>query len=158
MVRRHQRDVEWLLDALRDLSDQQVRLFLLLTRFLSVYQPPDVHGLIDDDVSEAAGALAATYETALSGLIYEHRPASAPAERLAAALKPLVAEAGGPGGSAYERSAAAVLRRIEGAARSAREHDPGNRRAFLDLVARVVKPPSEARDGAAPEAPRLIVP
>ena len=36
----------------------------------------------------------ATFETASRGVIYEHRPASLPAERLATALKPVLAEAG----------------------------------------------------------------
>ena len=42
-------------------------------------------------------------------VIYEHRPASVPAERLTTALKPVLVEAGQSGGSAFERDAAVVL-------------------------------------------------
>ena len=64
-------------------------------------------------MAEAAAALAATFETAARGVIYEHRPASLPAERLATALKPVLAEAGKGSASAFERDAAVVLRRLE---------------------------------------------
>lgn len=159
VVRQQQRDGEWFLRNIRDLSQQQARLFLLLAEFVAGYRPSDLQSLIDDDVSEAAGALAATYETAARGLIYEHRPASLPAERLASALKAVLAEAGGAaGGSAFERSAAIVLRRFEEAARSMREHEPANRRAFLDLVGRIVTPARETAAQEAADAPRLIVP
>jgi class 3 adenylate cyclase len=39
--------------------------------------------LNDDDVADAAGALAATFETAARGVIYEHAPESLVARRLA---------------------------------------------------------------------------
>ena len=93
-------------------------------------------------------------------MIYEHRPASLPAERLVAALKPLLAEAGGTGGSAFDRDAAVVLRRVEDAARGVRAADEGNRRAFLDLVARVMRKsaPPEHGDTPATDEPRVILP
>ena len=50
--------------------------------FLARYEAPELQPLIDDDVAEAMAALAATFETASRGVIYEHRPASLPAERL----------------------------------------------------------------------------
>ena len=82
------------------------------------------------------------------------------------ALKPLLAEAGGPSaGSAFERDAAVVLRRVEDAARGVRASDAGNRRAFLDLLARVLARTAGGAgpDGAPPDVPatnppRLIVP
>src|SRR5262249_49364549 len=107
-------------------------------------------------------ALASTYETAVRGVIYDHRPASLPAERLLAALKPMVAEAGKGGGSVFERDAAIVLRRLGDAAKAARSADEPNRRAFLDLLRRVVRRPDARSDRELPErgdaASRLIVP
>jgi len=158
-VRQQQRDVEQLLQFIQDLGQQQSRLFLLIASFLARYQPDDLHSIIDDDVMEAAGALAATYETASRGVIYEHRTASLPAERLASALKPVLAEAGGQGGSAFERAAAVVLRRVEQAARSMGSTQPPNPRAFLDLAGRVVKPVPAVEPQIDPgAASRLIVP
>ncbi len=145
---------------MRDFNERQSQLFFLVNTLLVGYQPPELQPLIDDDVAEAAAALAATLETSARGVIYEHRPASLPAERLMSALKPLLAEAGQNGGTAFERDAAVVLRRIEEAAREVRVSDAGNRRAFLDLVGRVIRKSDSGSESAhaAPEPTRLIVP
>jgi hypothetical protein len=55
---------------------------------------------------------AGTFETATRGLLFDHRPSSLPAERLAAALEPAILEAGQGAGSSFERDAAVVLRRV----------------------------------------------
>ena len=157
ILRRQQRDLALLVQFMRDLNQRQSELFVVVDTFLLRYQPPELHPLVDDDVIEAAAASAATFETAARGVIYEHRPASLSAERFATALKPLLAEAGKNGGTAFERDAAVVLRRIEEAAREARAADPGNRRAFLDFLGRVMRPRDEAKPPA-DEPPRLIVP
>lgn len=162
VVRQQQRDFGVLVQVMRDFSQRQSQLFFLITTFLARYEPPELQALIDDDVAEAAAALAGTFETASRGVIYEHRPASLPADRLAVALKPLLLEAGKSGGSAFERDAGVVLRRVEEAARDARAADPSNRRTFLDLLDRVVRksdPQAALEEGAEPsDQPRLIVP
>jgi hypothetical protein len=160
VVRQHQRDIGLVVQSMRDLNQRQSQIFLLVTTFLVRYEPPELQPLIDDDVSEAAAALAATLETSSRGVIYEHRPASLPAERLMSALKPLLAEAGQHAGSSFDRDAAVVLRRIEDAARDARGDASGNRRALIETLGRVI---TKTGDGPAPmEAPdeptRLIVP
>lgn len=103
--------------------------------------------LIDADVADATESLAATYETAVRGVIYEHRPASLPAQRVVAGLKPLLDEAGKTGGTAFERDAAVVLRRLQRAAadvQAADAHDDtANRRAFLQLLERIFSKPEE---------------
>lgn len=160
-VRQHQRDVGLVVQFMRDLNQRQSQLFFLVNTFLQQYTPPEVQPLIDDDVAEAAAALAATFETALRGVIYEHRPASLPADRLATALKPVLLDAGENGGSAFERDAAVVLRRIEEAARQVRSADPSNRRAFFDLLARVVRPTDDRRapsDASPPTPSRILIP
>lgn len=167
-IRRERHDVDVLLPHLRDLSERQSELFFLLSAFLIRYEPPEFQTLGDDDVADAAAALAGTFETAARGVIYEHRPASLPAERLVTAMKTVVSEAIPRGGSASERDAAVVLRRIEQAARADRTGETSeglglsSRRAFLDLLERMLG------DQAAFEAPgtpqtdrdksRLIVP
>lgn len=162
VLRRQQHDVASLLHYMRDLSERQGRLFLVVSTFLARYAPEGLQTPIDDDAIEACGSVAATLETASRGVIYEHRPSTLAAERLAAALKPLLNEAAqGRGGSAYERDAAVVLRRVEQAARDVHAQSPSAPRAFFDLVARVARKPDDDERGArepAPEPSRLILP
>jgi hypothetical protein len=159
-ARQQQLDVELLLQFVRDFSQRQSQLFAMTLTFLVRYQPPELQPLVDDDVVEAAAALAATFETASRGVIYEHRPASLPAERLVSALKPLLHEAGQRGGSAFERDAAVVMRRLEEAVGALRALAPGNRHAFLELLGRTMRKDSPGKDEKAPppDPPRLIVP
>ena len=135
-----------MMQSMRDFSERQAQLFLFINTFLMKYQPPELQSLIDDDVVEAMRALASTYETASRGVIYEHRAASLPAQRLVTALTPVLAEAG-KGGSVFERDAAVVMRRIERAVSDVRASDQQNRRVYLDLLGRViVKKDSGAAD------------
>jgi hypothetical protein len=135
VVRQQQQDVGLLMHFLRDFNRRQSQLFLMVGTFLVRYEPPELQPLIDEDIVEAMGALAGTFETAARGVIYEHRPESMAAERLLGALKPVLLEAGQGGGSAFERDAAVVLRRV---ADAARETSGENRRAFADLLTRVI--------------------
>jgi hypothetical protein len=162
VVRQYQRDTSLVLHFLRDLDRRQSELLLVLQAFVARYQAPDLHAPVDQDVAEAAAALAATYETSARGVIYEHRPAGAPAARLASALRPIIAEAGSQGGSSFERDAAVVLRRLEASVREAGALDASNPRAYLDLLGRVLKKPSDKPEGGdaahAADAPGLILP
>jgi hypothetical protein len=158
-VRQQQRDVGAILRFMRDLDERQSRLFFLIVTFLVGYEPPELHAIIDEDVVEATAAIAATFETAARGVIYEHRPASLSAERLANELKRMLAEAGEQGGAAFRRDAAVVLRRVETAAREIPQVG-GGRRAFLDLARRVTAPrrPESTESGEVDQAPRVIIP
>jgi len=166
VVRQQHRDVAFVSHALRDFSERQSEMFFLIATALAKQEPQalqSLQALRDEDVADAMGALAGTLETASRGVIYDHRPASVPAERLVAQLKPIVAEAGKGLGSAFERDAAAVMRRLADASREARAIDPQNRRAFLDLLGRVLARTDAAGDPQAapaqtPEPSRLIVP
>jgi hypothetical protein len=169
VVRQRQRDLGLLVHFMRDFSQRQSTLFLLIWTFLVRYEPDDLLPCIDDDVTQAVEALAGTFETASRGLIYEHRPASNAAARLCTALKPLLVEAGGRSpGSVFERDAAVVLRRVQESSREVAAIEPGNRRAFLDLLTRVSRerdatpgnagsPESPAAHPGEPDPPRLIV-
>jgi hypothetical protein len=157
VVRQQQRDVGLLVRLMRDLSERQSRTFLLTASFVVGYKPSEFEVLRDDDVAEAAAALAATYETADRGLIYEHRPASLPAGRLVAALKPLLTEASEKGG-VNDRDFAVVLRRVEEGIKEAKAAEPEKTRAFIELLGRIVRPKETTPDPARPDGPRLIVP
>jgi hypothetical protein len=160
LVRQQQRDVGMLVQLTRDFNEQQSQLFLTVCAFLERYEPPELVQVLDDDIGAAAAALASTFETAARGVIYEHRPASPPAERLAAALKPLLLKAGGQGGTAFERDAAVVLRRVEEGVRELRVVAPDDPRGFLELVGRVFRKMNAKAEPDAPEAEtgRLIIP
>jgi len=158
-IRQQQRDVGLLAQFMRDFNQRQSQMFFLMATFLARYEPLELQPLIDDDVREAAAALAATLETASRGVIYEHRPASLSAERLMSALKPLLAEAGKGAGSSFERDAGVVLRRVEEAAREARALEPDNRRVLLDVIGRVMtRTPADEGAAQPTSEPRLIVP
>jgi hypothetical protein len=165
VVRQQQHDVSRLMECIRDFSERQSQLFLMTAAFLVGYEPPPLQPLVDEDIAAAAAALAATFETATRGVIYEHRPPTPAADRLAAALKPLFAEAGSQGGSAFERDAAVVLRRVHEAANVVRDGDTRGRQPFLELLQRMVRKP-DGHTTASQEQPslpdarasRLIVP
>ena len=142
---------------MRGLSERQSQLFVLINGFLKRYEPPELQALVDDDVVEAMAALARSFETAARGVIYDHRPAAMPADRLATALKQVLAQAAKREGSAFDRDVAVVLRRIEEAAREIKFADASNRHAYLDLLGRVLKE-DQGPDAADGQVPRLIVP
>lgn len=144
IVRRQQHDLGLLVQFMRDLNRRQSQLFFLINSFINEYRPDQWQSLVDADVADAADALAATYETAARGVIYEHRPQSLPAERLSTALKPLLAEAGKGQGTPFERDAAVVLRRISAAARDVGSAQPSNPHAFIEMLKRVMRPRDEA--------------
>lgn len=158
-VRRRQEDVGSLLRVMQDFNQRQSDLFLLVCTFVSRYKPTEWQTPVDQDVVDAVSSLASTFETAAKGIIYEHRPPSASAERLAASLKPVIMDAGRGGGTPFERDAAVVLRRMADVANDLRS-TTGSARAFLDLLERTIQKEEETAKAGAPsqESPRLIVP
>ena len=138
MTRQQEQDLALLVELMRGLNQRQAQLFVGLNRAALRYEPPDFQHVLDDDVAEAARAMAATLETRSRGVIYDHRPGSLAAERLMTALRPLVAEGARTGGSAFEREAAVVLRLMEKAVEETRSIRPAGKRVFLDLVGRVL--------------------
>lgn len=161
-VRQQHRDFALFVEALRDFNRGQTQLFVAVNSVIARYEAPEFQAIVDDDVVDAAAALAATFETASRGVIYEHRPSTLAAERLAAAIRTMLAEAGRAGGSAFERDAAVVLRRVEQTARAAQASAGGDARAYFKLLDRVLTKRAEsaqAGDGDAEDPPpRLILP
>jgi hypothetical protein len=133
-------DRAMLLPLLQGLSERQARLFLMLAAAASQFRPEALQKLIDDDIAQAAGALASTLETAAKGILYEHHPASPVAARLRTALKGVVDEIVKNAGSAVERDAAIALRRIEQAAKMM-SAVRGDSSEFQQLLVRVLAPP-----------------
>ena len=158
-VRRRQQDLGSLMGAMRDFNQRQSELFFLVCTLVSRYKPIEWETPGDQDVLDAVSSLASTFETAAKGIIYEHRPPSATAERLAAALKPAILEAGRGGGTAFERDATMVLRRIADVVNELRK-TTGTGTGFLDLLHRTIeKEDNSAQPGTPSQEPtRLIVP
>jgi hypothetical protein len=156
-VRQQRQDLGFLMEFMRDLNDRQSQLFFLVASLIARYKSPNLESIVDDDVAEAAGTLAATFETAARGVIYEHRTPSIPAGRLVTALKAALAEASSGAGSPFERDAAVILRRIEQAARRMNKGDAASSSALIGLLERMVQRSDEAPAESGNE-PRLIVP
>jgi hypothetical protein len=153
VVKRQQElDVAAVMTALGTLSEGQLQLFFLIQTFISRFKPAGGR-LVDADVADAAGALAASFETAGRGVLYEHQAPSVVGEELRRELKAFLAEMGRRGGSRFEAQAAEVLRGIERGARHSVGIGPGAQ-DYLTLVARILRePPPDSV-----ERPALILP
>lgn len=157
--RQQERDVAVLLPTIRNLTERQYQLFFLFQTLIARHKPEGFARLVDDDVADAAAAMAATLETAARGVIYEHTATSVVAQRLANELKTMLAEMREQGGTVYDREAAIVLRAIEQGARESRKWG-GPDTAYLALVARLLQvgAAGDATQGAGKPASSLILP
>jgi hypothetical protein len=132
----------------------------MLAAVAARHQPDALQKLVDEDIAQAAGALASTLETAAKGIVYEHQPRSLVAARLLPELKNVVDEVVKNAGSALERDAAIALRRIEHAATMMVAVRPETNE-FQQLLARVLtSPPGAQQEPETPTAPAssLIIP
>ncbi len=138
--RQQQHDLALLLPTIGNLTERQHQLFFLFHALIARHQPESLAPLVDDDVADAAAAVAATLETAARGIVYEHTPQSLPAQRLARELVQMLEEIRREGASVKEREAATVLRAIEQGARETRTHgDDGSHASYLALMGRLLQ-------------------
>lgn len=166
--RRRERDLEFFVPLIGDLTEPQSRLTLLFQSVIVRHAAGAVPSLLDQDMADAAAALAATLETARKGLIYEHEATSVPARRLVTALRETLAALNpGPGNLArLETDAAIALRRIERGARDAAGALAGDPPpVFLGVLARLLPAATaesrhDPQDGPIedPGGGRLIIP
>ncbi|MGE0043353.1 MAG: hypothetical protein AB7H88_22125 [Vicinamibacterales bacterium] len=146
-VRRQQdHDLALILGALGRVSERQLQLFFLIQTVVARFRPEGLARLIDADVAAAMAALAGTFETRATGLVYEHRAeGSTVAEALRLEVAALLDELAKGGGSRFDREASVVLRGIERGARHQPEAIGTDETAYLTVVARVMQlPPAEA--------------
>jgi hypothetical protein len=163
-VRRQQdHDLAALTPGLAGLSESRQQLLLFSLTLIDRFKGDSLDAANDGDVVSAAGALASTYETAGRGVIYEHRADSAPAQRIAQAIREHFDQLGRGRPSGFAADAAAVLRRVEERARAVQQLAASNPRAFLELTGRVARrlgaPAAGTRpaEGSAPAAGSLII-
>ena len=128
-----------LLPSIRELTERQYQLFFLLQTTIARHTPDGFARLNDDDVASAAAALAATFETASRGVIYEHAPESTVAHRLTNDLKGMLDEMRKQGARVYDHEIAVVLRAIERGARETRQQGDGAEDAYLSLIGRLLQ-------------------
>jgi hypothetical protein len=138
--RQQQEDVALLLPGIRHLTERQYQLFFLFHTAIARHKPEGFSRLIDDDVADAAGAMAATLETSARGVIYEHKAQSLTAQRLTAELTAFLAEIKSQGAQIHDGEVAIVLRAIEEGAKDTRR-TPGvadGDTAYLALMGRLL--------------------
>ena len=157
--RQQERDIAMLLPTIRHLTERQHQLFFIFQTAIARHTPDAFARLIDDDVADAAGAVAATLETAARGVIYEHPAHSLVAQRLGSELQAVLDEMRRHGATVYEGEAALVLRAIERGARETRKLAGADPTAYLALVDRLLQVNRAAPEVASSEpAARLASP
>jgi hypothetical protein len=155
--RQQEHDATILLPTIQRLTERQYQLFFLFQSVIARHVPEGFSKLIDDDVADAAAALASTLETAARGVIYEHAASTLSAQRLMSEMKSLLAEVRQQGATVYDREVAIVLRAIETGARETRQHEPGDT-AYLTLMARLLQRNRVPSSDPSAEPRTLIIP
>ena len=150
--RQQDRDVRFLRPLLQELTERQYQILFMVQAFLRT-ELPDTPALTDSDVQQAASALAATYETASRGIVYEHSATSASGQRLAADIRGFLDAKQAEAIPIPDRDLAVVFRRLEAAARDAEravtdsDVTSDHSTAYLALLRRVLKDPGKATSG-----------
>jgi hypothetical protein len=157
--RQQEMDRAIMLPLLQALTERQARLFLMCAAVASRHEGDVLQKPVDEDIEQAAGALAATLETSSRGIVYEHQPSSLAAARLLGELRAVLDDLEKNMGSAIERDAAVALRRIEHAAKMMVAVRP-HANELQQLLKRVLassdsQVPVEGRTAATPS---LIIP
>jgi hypothetical protein len=139
--KRRERALCFFVPLIADLDELQSRLLLFFQSVLLKHASSATPSLTDDDIAEAASAVAATLETAGRGVIYEHQPPGIPArdaaDEIRQALSEVLKAEGRP--PRLERDVATVLRRIEQGARTAASALPGDEPpVFLAVLNRLM--------------------
>lgn len=151
-VRRQQeQDTALVAPGMAGLSGDQQQLFFLCLTLVDRFRGSGLDAAVDLDIADAAAAMASTYETEARGLIYEHRPGSAPAQRVAADMRAVFAEVGRRHPAAFASDIAVVLKRLAQRVGEAGKASGGHRTAFVDAAGRIAKrlmavPPGESAE------------
>ena len=156
--KQQERDVAVLLPTISHLTERQHQIFFLIHSVIARHKPEALSRLLDEDVAQAAAAVAATLETAGRGVLYEHTPASLPAQRLAKEMTAMLAEVRAHGTKVYDGEVAIALRAIERGARDGQKQAAGDT-AYVSLIDRLLHMRRQASpEEAAKPASSLILP
>jgi hypothetical protein len=140
--REQQRDVAAMMHTMRDVTERQQQLMFLLLGVARRYEGDALQSAVDADLADAARSLASTLETANRGVIYEHQPGTMAAQRLVTDWKALFKDISSREGGdrLLQRDGPIALRAIERGAADLGRVLPGGERAYLQLVARMLRP------------------
>ena len=156
--KQQERDVAVLLPTISHLTERQHQLFFLIHSVIARHKPEALSRLLDEDVGQAASAVAATLETAGRGVLYEHTPASLPAQRLAREITAMIAEVKAHGTKIYDGEVAVALRAIEMGARHGHKQATDDT-AYISLVGRLLQARSQpSTEETAKPSSSLILP
>jgi len=135
--KQQQRDVALILPVLSRLTERQHQLFFMLQSLIVRHESEGFVRLTDTDVAEAAGALAASLETAARGVVFEQTPASTLARPLLTKMRESLQELGKESGRSFDLEAIPVLRSIERGALDTRG-STGDDTVYLALMGRLL--------------------
>ncbi len=156
--RREQRELLFFASILQGTTEKQRAIFALLQTVIARHAAGTLPRPLDRDVADAAGALAASFETATRGIIYDQQPTSVAAQRLAADLRQQIEQALHPSERPVDRDLAAALRCTETMAARAATELEGGAIAYLQFLERKIGKPDETRDAKAEQPSNLIIP
>ena len=149
--RQHEADLRDLMARVGRLTEGQMQVFFLIQSYFLRPSHAGAAGPVDAEVADAAGALAATFETASRGVIFEHPARTPGGQRMAAELRDVLLDVGKGGGTRFDREVAEVLRAVERGAATTPEQTAAPRR-YLELVARVLRQGAPAEPAEVPAA------
>jgi hypothetical protein len=156
--RQQERDIALLLPSISHLTERQYQLFFLVHSIVARHQPDLLSRLLDEDVAQAAGAVASTLETAARGVLYEHTPRSRPAQRLAREITTAIEEIRERGTEIYDGELAITLRAIERGAKDIHKQAAEDT-AYISLIGRLLQAGGQPSDEETPKpASSLILP
>jgi hypothetical protein len=135
--KQQQRDVTLILPTLSRLTERQHQLFFMLQSLIVRHEPEGFVRLTDKDVAEAAGALAASLETAARGVVFEQTPASPLARPLLTKMREWLQDLAKESGRSFDLEAIPVLRSIERGALDTRG-STGDDTVYLALMGRLL--------------------
>lgn len=156
--------MRFFLPRISELTETQYHVLMLIQAIVVRHAKSAIPAPLDGDVADGVASVAATLETAGKGIIYEHRAASIPAQRIAAEISAAIgdlARRAGSEGARLERDAAKALRALERTARDARQELTDTVRpeaSWLTFASRImagVEPPAE-RPAAEAESKLVI--
>lgn len=158
-VRRQQeRDLALLMPVVKGLSEPQSDLLSLVFSALSRHGVEVLAAPRDAAILDGVSALLATYETARRGVIYEHRPATLPGQRIMSELTALFADAARQAGHPVDGDAIVALERVKQLGESVRTATPHSDTALVALLKRVSGSAAASEDRRNAAGPSLIVP
>jgi len=156
--RRDERELTFFASVLHGTTDKQRAIFAFVQTVIARHATAAVPKLLDKDVADATGALAASFETASRGIIYDQQPTSLPAQRLAADLRPQIEHTLHPSERPVDRDLAVALRRTETMATHAVTELDGGATAYLQFLERKMGKQDDGRERPAEQPSNLIIP